>query len=104
MEKRKIPAIPLPRAQTDRLLHRALLDHRIRNLAEAGDISTQNEIARFPEFGRRFADRDIDIRHDLPQPAIHLFEAPLMHAGVLTHLELRGSDAAGVCGLSRPES
>ena len=48
-------------------LHHALIEHRVGNLNEAGDVRTDNEIAGMTVLGGRFPCILVDRRHDVAE-------------------------------------
>src|SRR5690606_1281254 len=80
----------------------ALLEHGVGDPPESGDVRPEDQVARLAELAGRLAATAIDVVHALLQAPVDLFEVPLLHAGVLAHLELAGRHPAGIGGLAPP--
>jgi len=83
-------------------LHDALLEHRVGDLDEAGDVGALDVVG----VGAVLAVEDavlVDGAHDLAELAIDFFAGAAHAAGVLGHFEPGNGHAAGVGGLARPE-
>src|SRR5512137_887196 len=74
----------------------ALVQHRVGDLEEAGDVGAVDVVTRRAETIRRLDARLVDALHDELEAAVHLLAGPAVAHAVLRHLEARGGDAAGV--------
>src|SRR5262249_47489900 len=79
----------------------ALIDHRVGDFQEAGDVGAVDVVARSPEPLGSVGARLVDAAHDHAQPLVDLFAQPAVAHAVLRHLEARDRDAAGVRRLAR---
>src|SRR5664280_3230662 len=83
-------------------LDESLVDHRVGDLEEAGDVRPVDVVAGCPELVGRLAAGPVNGFHDEVQPVVHLLAGPGHAHAVLRHLQPRGRDAARVRGLSGP--
>src|SRR5664280_3919803 len=75
---------------------RALVEHGVRHLDEAGDVGTRHVVARPVMLLGRLADRVVDPPHDRLPTSVDLLFGPLDELHALSHLQPGHRHPAGV--------
>src|SRR5438067_13123427 len=79
----------------------ALIEHRVRDLEEAGDVGPVDVVAGGAEALRRLQAGGMDALHDDAEPVVHLLARPGEAHAVLGHLQPGDGHPARVGGLAR---
>src|SRR5271157_5858469 len=82
-------------------LHQPLIQHRVRDLQEAGDVRAVHQVAGRAVLLGRFEAVLVDGDHDVVQTLVDFFAGPGDAHTVLRHFQSGGGNAAGIGGLGR---
>ena len=77
-------------------LNQALVDHRVGDFDEAGDVRALDVVDVAVVFGAVLEAGGVDIGHDAVEGIVHFLGRPLLAHGVLAHLKTGGGDAARI--------